>query len=85
VLAGVRREENAALRKIFESAQAQKLLVPMKFENWLFSLLALSCFYYSNCRTMQYTHDPEMNSPEWKNALIKDASALFVQQKKEDV
>ena len=83
VLAGVRREENAALRKIFELAQAQKLMVPMKFENWLFSLLALSCFYYSNGRTMQYTHDPEMNEPEWKTALIKDAAALFVPQKKE--
>ena len=53
-------------------------MVPMKFENWLFSLLALSCFYYSNGRTMQYTHDPEMNDPEWKNALLKDAARLFV-------
>lgn len=82
VLAGVRREENAALREIFEFAQAEKLIVPIKFENWLFSLLALSCFYYSNGRTMQCTHDPEMNGSEWKNALIKEFSALFVPQDK---
>ena len=40
VLAGVRREENDALRKIFDAAQQQNLILPVKFENWLFTLLA---------------------------------------------
>ena len=77
VLAGVRREENDALRKIFDAAQQQNLILPVKFENWLFTLLALSCFYYSNCHTMQYTHDPGMSDPAWRTALIKDAVRMF--------
>ena len=78
VLAGVRRDENDALRKIFDSAQQQQLLPPVKFENWLFMLLALSCFYHSNCRTMQYTHDPAMGEPAWRAALLKDVESLFI-------
>ena len=77
ILAGVRSKENAALREIFEKAAAQDLIIDIKFENWLFTLLALSCFYYSNLRTMQFTHDPAMAQIEWKNALLKDASSFF--------
>ena len=77
ILSGIRGRENAALREIFENAKTQKLIIDIPFENWLFMLLALSCFYYSNLRTMQYTHDPAVIKSEWKNALLKDAAKLF--------
>ena len=77
VLAGVRREENSALRKIFESAQQKQLISPIKFENWLYTLLAVSCFYHSNFHTMQYTHDPSMGSCEWVKSLLDDTGMLF--------
>ena len=78
ILAGVRSKENAVLREIFEKARTQKLIIDIKFENWLFTLLALSCFYYSNLRTMQFTHDPAMAQAEWKSSLLNDAVMLFV-------
>lgn len=77
ILAGVRSKENAALREIFEKARTQKSIIDIKFENWLFTLLALSCFYYSNLRTMQFTHDPAMAQAEWKSSLLNDAVSLF--------
>ena len=78
ILAGVRSKENSALREIFEDAVKQKLIIDIKFENWLFTLLALSCFYYSNLRTMQYTHDPSMKDVSWKSALLNDAARMFL-------
>ncbi len=78
ILAGVRSKENALLREIFENAVKEKLIINVKFENWLFTLLALSCFYYSNLRTMQHTHDPAMGDAAWKNALISDAVRMFL-------
>ncbi len=79
-LAGVRREENSALRKIFESAQQKQLINPVKFENWLYTLLAVSCFYHSNFHTMQYTHDPAMGSAMWVQSLLDDTGALFTRK-----
>ena len=75
---GVRSKKISALREIFEKARTQKSIIDIKFENWLFTLLALSCFYYSNLRTMQFTHDPAMAQAEWKSSLLNDAVMLFV-------
>ena len=77
VLSGVRRKENRALRKIFEIAQQKQLISQVKFENWLYALLAISCFYHSNFHTMQYTHDPAMGSGEWVGSLLDDIGMLF--------
>ena len=77
VLSGVRHEENSALRKVFDIAVGKGFIREVKFENWLFMLLAVSCFYFSNSRTMQYTHAPEIVEPEWKNALLNDMKKLF--------
>ena len=77
VLAGVRREENEALREIFETARERNLIKAVKFENWLFSLLALSCFYYSNYHTMQYTHDPGIADEKWRTLLLDDVELMF--------
>lgn len=77
-LAGVRHEENSALRKIFEVAVGQGAIKDVKFENWLFTLLAVSCFYFSNSRTMQYTFAAEIVEPAWKNAFIEDMKRLFL-------
>lgn len=76
-LAGVRHEENSALRKIFEVAVGQGLIKDVKFENWLFMLLAVSCFYFSNSRTMQYTFAAEIIEPAWKNAFTGELKRLF--------
>ncbi|MBO5765215.1 MAG: TetR/AcrR family transcriptional regulator, partial [Lentisphaeria bacterium] len=42
VLEQARKEENDALRRLFDRAVEQKLLIPIEFETWLFSLLGMS-------------------------------------------
>lgn len=77
VLKGIRKEENETLKTIFDSALKQKLIVQTTFENWLFTLLALSCFYYANQRTLQYTLDSRISRDCWPEQLAGSIASLF--------
>ena len=77
VLEGIRKEENESLKRIFDSAVKQKLIMEMTFENWLFTLLALSCFYYANQRTLKYTLDSSISMECRPELLAGDIARLF--------
>ena len=77
VLESARNDENNALRKIFDLAVANKFIKPVKFEKWLFILLGISCFYYSNRSTLVHTHDRCIAEDEWKAELISDVDMLL--------
>lgn len=77
VLESARSDENSMLRRIFDRAVAEKLIKPVKFETWLFMLLGISCFYYSNRNTLAHTHDRGIAGDEWKKQLVEDVDILF--------
>lgn len=77
VLEAARKDENSVLKKIFDQAVKNHLIKPMRFESWLFMLLGISCFYYSNCHTLEYTLDSKLHELKWKEQLIDDAVKTF--------
>ena len=77
VLECARKDENDVLRKIFDRAVAAGLIKPVKFEIWLFTMLGISCFYYSNRQSLRHTLDRDIVSSEWKSDLIKNISSTF--------
>ena len=80
VLESARNDENNALRKIFDLAVEKGFIKPVKFETWLFMLLGISCFYYSNRNTLVHTHDKNIAGKEWKDQLVSDVDVLFSEQ-----
>lgn len=77
VLDQARKAENEALRAIFERATATGGIPNIRFETYLFSLLAVSCFYYSNRLTLSHTLDVNLTSIEWREALCRDLNSVF--------
>lgn len=77
VLESARNDENNVLRKLFDRAVEEKFIKPVKFETWLFVMLGISCFYYSNRNTLVHTHDSSIASAAWKKQLISDVDILF--------
>lgn len=77
VLEAARRDENSALKVIFERAVAAGVIKQLNFESWLFILLGVSCFYYSNRHTLEYTLNDNLSAPEWQKQLVSDVQMLF--------
>ena len=77
VLESARNDENNVLRKIFDRAVEEKIIKPVKFETWLFVMLGISFFYYSNRNTLIHTHDSNIASETWKEQLISDVDTLL--------
>ena len=79
VLDQARKAENEALRTIFEQATAAGVIPNIRFETYLFSLLAVSFFYYSNRLTLSHTLDVNLTSTEWREALCRDLNSVYTQ------
>ena len=54
-LAQVRKEENEFLRQLFEKTVQNGYIKDISFESYLFTLLATSCFLYSNRLSLAYS------------------------------
>ena len=72
-----RKRENEALRVIFEQAIQDGALKEIRFETYLFTLLAVSYFYYSNRLTLAHTLDVRLTSNEWGRRLCGDLNRIF--------
>lgn len=55
-----RSGENAEIRRLFDAAVAARQLRPVEFHTYLFTLLAVSYFYFSNRRTLIHTIGGEL-------------------------
>ena len=80
VLDRARKAENEALRKIFDRSLQFGLLREIRFETYLFTLLAVSYFYYSNRLTLSHTLDVTLSSNEWRRRLYEDLNRVFSRQ-----
>ena len=77
VLDQARKKENEALLVIFNRAIRQGILKKIRFETYLFSLLAISYFYYSNRLTLSHTLDVKLSGDEWGKWLCEDLNQVF--------
>lgn len=77
VLDSVRKNENEALRGIFDRAVAEGLLKPIGFDTYLFSLLAISYFCFSNRLSIERTLALNMENKSWENRLCDDLNGVF--------
>ena len=72
-----RKSENETLRGIFETAVKERRIRECSFESWLYTLLAVSYFYFSNRMTLTHTLDVELTSKEWERRLCMDLNRIF--------
>ncbi len=76
-----RKEENEQLAKIYHDAVANGHARPMTFENYLFTLLALSYFHSSNRRSLEQTLGLDMTEKNWTERLIEELDNVFSAEK----
>jgi len=76
-MVGARSHENAATREIFIRGLRAGVIRPMEFHNYLYTLLAVSWFYFSNHRTLPHTLSPELYGKGGREQLAAEAAALF--------
>lgn len=79
-LAQVRKEENEFLRQLFEKTVQNGYIKDISFESYLFTLLATSCFLYSNRLSLAYSIHVDFTE-EWNIQLCKDLNNVFQQHK----
>ena len=72
-----RKNENEQLRRIYDQAVADGLLRKVKFEIWLFTLLAVTYFRYSNALTLSHTLDYSCTNREFEKELSQVLDLLF--------
>ena len=72
-----RKNENEALRRIYEKAAGQGALKAVSFETYLFTLLAVSYFCYSNRLTLTQTLNLELSGAEWERRLCEELTRAF--------
>lgn len=63
-----RSEENAQIQQFFDAAVAAGQIRPIDFHTYLFTLLAVSYFYFSNRKTLTHTIGSELfthSNDEW--------------------
>ena len=77
-LLDARSHENTAIRGLFEQGVSSGVIREMEFLEYIYALLALSWFYYSNARTLPVTLSPKLYEEEYKERLIADMAKLFV-------
>jgi len=76
-LDGARTNDDAAIRRIFDAAVAAGVLRDMAFENYLFTLLAVSFFYSSNRKTLAHTLGEVLFAPGGAERLSTDLNRIF--------
>ncbi len=76
-LVGVRSQENAGIREIFNHGVALGIIKPVTFENYLFMLLSCAWLYFSNRRTLSRTLSPDFWTTAGQELLIAEISGLF--------
>ncbi len=76
-LIDARTHENTMIRDIFERGVNTGVIRPMLFRNYVYALLALSWFYFSNRQTLKRTLSPELFTPSGCELLLNEVSALF--------
>ncbi len=76
-LVEARTHENAATREIFVRGLNAGVIRPMEFHHYLYTLLAMSWFYFSNQRTLAYTLSPELYDEAGRDQLVSEVAALF--------
>ncbi|MBP5641118.1 MAG: TetR/AcrR family transcriptional regulator [Victivallales bacterium] len=72
-----RKRENDELRVLFESEVQKGRMRPVKFEIWLFTLLAVTCFRYSNHLTLAHTLGWDPAEHDFEKDLVQEISQLF--------
>ena len=72
-----RKKENEALLRIFKKAAGHGVLKAVRFETYLFTLLAVSYFCYSNRLTLTQTLDLELSGAEWERRLSEELTNAF--------
>ena len=72
-----RRQENDSLRVMYERAVADGLLRPVNFETWLFTLLAVTYFRFSNELTLTHTLNRVCSMRKIEKELVEDLNTLF--------
>ncbi len=72
-----RKRENDELRVLFESEVRQGRMRLVKFEIWLFTLLAVTCFRYSNHLTLAHTLGWDPAEQNFEKDLVQEISQLF--------
>ena len=76
-LSGVRFKDNALMREAFEKAQRAGFFEEIDFENYLFSLFALTFFYVANKRTLRYTLGEKLFDADGFEKLRRQLPKLF--------
>ena len=72
-----RKNENDALRRIYDDAVRQGVLKSERFETYLFVLLSVSYFRYSNRRTWNRTLNLKFSAGEWEELLCREMARAF--------
>ena len=72
-----RKNENEALRRIYDKAVGMGVLKAERFETYLFTLLSVSYFRYSNRLTWSQTLNFEFSDGEWEELLCREVSRAF--------
>ena len=72
-----RKKENEQLRRLYDKAVADGLLRNVKFEIWLFTLLAVTYFRYSNGLTLSHTLDYSCTDRNFEKQLSQELDFLF--------
>lgn len=72
-----RCQENDHLRLLYEQAVADGHLRPVNFETWLFTLLAVTYFRFSNELTLSHTLNRVCSMPKIEKELTEGLNSLF--------
>ena len=72
-----RKNENEALRRIYDDAIRQGVLKSERFETYLFALLSVSYFCYSNRLTWNRTLNLKFSAGEWEKLLCAEMAQAF--------
>lgn len=76
-LRDVRTSENGEIRQLFDRARADGHLADISFENYLFTLLAVSWFLRSNALTLRYTMGRNNVDENAAGALFRELGDIF--------
>lgn len=76
-----RRKENDQLRIIFEQAVQNGQMRPVRFELWLYTLFAVTCFRYSNELTISHTLGTSPADRHFEQQLADELNRLFAPEK----
>lgn len=80
-LNGARKKGNEQLRVLYMQQLAEKRIRPVKFETWLFTILAVTYFRYANELTLSHTLGWTPAGRRFENKLANELNMLFAMEK----